>query len=126
MYLPFSMGLGAILGNGAQWMSFIHVKDLVRVFQFIIENETASGVINAVVPYPVTNEEFSLTFGKVLRQPVMLKIPARLVELIYGERAGLLLGSHRIIPVKLLETGFRFNYPTIQNTLVNLFGKGIL
>jgi uncharacterized protein (TIGR01777 family) len=122
MYLPFSIGLGAILGMGEQWMSFIHVKDLVRVFLFIIENETISGIINAVSPYPVTNEEFSRTFGKVLKQPVFLKIPERFVELVYGERAFIILGSHKIIPGKLAEAGFRFDYPTIQNTLVNLFG----
>lgn len=121
MYLPFSIGLGAILGNGEQWMSFIHIKDLVKMFLFIIEHETISGIINAVSPYPVTNEEFSRTFGKVLKQPVFLKIPERFVGLVYGERACIILDSHKIIPGKLTEAGFRFDYPTIQNTLVNLF-----
>jgi uncharacterized protein (TIGR01777 family) len=122
MYIPFSIGLGATLGNGEQWMSFIHLKDLVQVFLFIMENEAVSGIVNAVSPYPVTNKEFSSTFGKALKQPVFFNIPSKILRFIYGERAGLLLGSHKVIPEKLTGMGFRFTYPTIQNSLVNLFG----
>jgi uncharacterized protein (TIGR01777 family) len=122
MYFPFSIGLGATLGNGEQWISFIHLKDLVQIFLFIIENDSLSGIVNAVSPYPVTNKEFSSTFGKVLKQPVFFKVPGKLLKFIYGEGACVLLEGHKIIPGKLMEMGFRFNYPTIQNTLVNLFG----
>jgi len=122
MYLPFSLGLGAKIGNGKQWISFIHIKDLLQAFLFIVENESLSGPVNLVSPYPVTNSEFSSTFGKILKQPVFLSLPGSVLKLLYGEGAGILLEGHRVLPVKLTENGFRFSYPTITNSLVNLFG----
>ena len=122
MYRPFSLGLGAKIGKGTQWMSFIHIRDLVNVFIFIIENLSITGPVNAVSPYPVTNEEFSTTFGKVLKQPVFLSIPASVLKFIYGEGAEVLLDGHKVLPGVLAEKGFHFKYPTITNSLVNLFG----
>ncbi|MCX6287110.1 MAG: TIGR01777 family oxidoreductase [Bacteroidetes bacterium] len=122
MYPIFSMGLGAKIGKGGQWISFIHIKDLVNAFIFIIENESLSGPVNIVSPYPVTNAEFSSTFGKVLKQPVFLTLPGAILKFIYGEGAILLLEGHKVLPGKLTIMGFRFRYPTITNALVNLFG----
>ena len=122
MFPPFSTGLGAKIGKGDQWMSFVHVNDLVRAFIFIIENEHLQGPVNIVSPYPVTNSEFSSTFGKVLKQPVFLTIPGSLMKLLFGEGAVVTLDSHKVLPGKLSQAGFLFNYPTITNALVNLFG----
>jgi len=123
MYLPFSLGLGAKIGKGSQWISFIHIKDLVNAFLFIIEHNELSGPVNLVSPYPVTNAEFSSTFGKVLKQPVFLALPGGILKLIYGEGSVLLLKGHKVLPGKLTLMGFHFKYPTITNALVNLFGK---
>ena len=122
MYLPFSLGLGAKIGNGGQWISFIHIKDLVQAYIFIIENESMAGPVNVVSPYPATNSEFSSTFGKALKQPVFLTLPGKLLTFLYGEGASVLLEGHQVLPGKLTEKGFRFSYPTITNALVNLYG----
>ncbi|MCX6281007.1 MAG: TIGR01777 family oxidoreductase [Bacteroidetes bacterium] len=122
MYPLFSIGLGAKIGKGDQWVSFIHIKDLVSAFIFIIENEALKGPVNFVSPYPVTNSEFSSIFGKVLKQPVFLSVPAGILKFVYGEGAVLLLEGHKVLPGKLTRMGFTFRYPTITNTLVNLFG----
>ena len=122
MYPPFSIGFGAKIGKGDQWISFIHIKDLISAFIFIIENASLSGPVNMVSPYPVTNSEFSHTFGKVLKQPVFLTLPAFVLKFIYGEGAVVLLDGHKVLPAKLTQAGFLFSYPTITNALVNLFG----
>jgi len=122
MHLPFSLGLGAKIGNGGQWISFIHIKDLVKAYIFIIENESMAGPVNVVSPYPATNSEFSSTFGKALKQPVFLTLPGKLLTFLYGEGASVLLEGHHVLPGKLIEKGFRFSYPTITNALVNLYG----
>ena len=122
MYPLFSFGLGAKIGKGDQWLSFIHIKDLVRAFIFVIENNSISGPVNIVSPYPVTNAEFSSTFGKVLKQPVLFSVPGSILKFIYGEGSVVLLEGHKVVPGKLTNMGFRYNYPTITNALVNLLG----
>lgn len=122
MYRPFSLGLGAVVGKGDQWISFIHIKDLVNAFIFIIENPSLKGPVNISSPYPVTNRDFSKTFGKVLNQPVFLSIPSGLMTRLYGEGASVLLEGRKVLPGKLTEAGFHFTYPTITNSMVNLFG----
>ena len=122
MYRPFSLGLGAVTGKGDQWISFIHIKDLVNAFVFIIENPSLKGPVNITSPYPVTNRDFSKTFGKVLKQPVFLSIPSGLMTRIFGEGASVMLEGRKVLPGKLTEAGFHFTYPTITNSMVNLFG----
>jgi uncharacterized protein (TIGR01777 family) len=121
MYPAFSLGLGAKIGKGSQIISFIHIKDLVNAFIFIIEQESLTGPVNLVSPYPVTNAEFSETLGKALKQPVFLTLPGKILKLIYGEGSVLLLEGHKVFPGKLTSLGFRFSYPTITNALTNLF-----
>jgi len=125
MYRPFSLRLGAKLGNGRQWISFIHIRDLVNAFVFIIEHPEISGPVNIVSPYPVTNAEFTSTFGKVLQQPAFLTMPESVLKLLYGEGAQVLLEGRKVLPGKLGQAGFHFSYPTITNALVNLFGRRI-
>ena len=122
MQLPFSLGLGAKIGNGKQWISFIHIKDLVKAYLFIIENESLNGPVNLVSPFPVNNRDFSSALGKVLKQPVFLTMPGKLLRLIYGEGAILLLEGHKVLPGKLTSMGFHFDHPTINNALINLLG----
>lgn len=122
MYNLFNLGLGAKIGNGQQIISFIHIKDLIRAIMLVIEDQFFKGPVNMVSPYPVSNSEFSETLGKVLKQPVFLRIPARIMNLLYGEGASMLLEGRKVIPGKLMAGGFRFNYPTINNSLVNLLG----
>jgi uncharacterized protein len=122
MQLPFSLGLGAKIGNGRQWISFIHIRDLVNAYIFLIEHESLKGPVNLVSPFPVNNRDFSSALGKVLKQPVFLTLPGKILLLIYGEGGILLLEGHKVLPGKLTESGFHFNYPTINGALLNLLG----
>jgi uncharacterized protein (TIGR01777 family) len=122
MYLPFSVGLGGKLGSGRQFMSFIHIADLLGIIRFIIENPAVEGIVNGVSPYPVSNEEFTRTLSRVLKQPAWLSIPAFALKLIYGEGAEIILEGQCVKPEKILDAGYRFRYPTLQNALVAIYG----
>jgi uncharacterized protein (TIGR01777 family) len=122
MRIPFSIGLGGKVGNGRQAMSFIHINDLVEAVIFTIENPSISGVVNAVSPYPSTNSEFTDKLGKVFDQPAWLAVPALAFKIMYGEGAQVVLEGQKVLPEKLLQAGFKFKYPTIQNALVQIYG----
>jgi uncharacterized protein (TIGR01777 family) len=122
MHFPFSIGLGGKLGNGKQPVSFIHIADLVEAIIFTIENPSVRGIVNAVSPYPSNNEEFTDTLGKVFKKPAWLSVPAFALKMVYGEGAQVLLDGQRVFPEKLLQAGFKFKYPTIQNALVQIYG----
>jgi uncharacterized protein (TIGR01777 family) len=121
MEKPFRLGTGGKLGNGEQAVSFIHINDLVDAVIFLIENTAIHGIVNAVSPYPSTNYEFTDKLGKVLQQPTWFTVPAFALKMIYGEGAQVLLEGQRVIPGALQHAGFRFQFPTIQNTLVDLY-----
>jgi uncharacterized protein (TIGR01777 family) len=124
MYYPFRIGLGAKIGNGRQPVSFIHIDDLTGAIIRILEDRTLQGAINAVSPIPTTNREFTTILGKVLGQPAVLTIPSFLIRMIYGEGSVILLEGQKVLPEKLEKAGFRFQYPTIQNSLVRVYKYG--
>ncbi len=119
----FSVGLGAIVGSGMQPLSWIHIADLMRIIQFIVENVSVFGIINAVAPNPTTNLHFSKTFGKVLNQPVLLKTPVFALKMLYGEGSRSLSEGQNVIPEKLLKFGFEFRFETIEKALMDLYGR---
>jgi hypothetical protein len=110
-----------VIGNGKQAFSWIHIADLVDAFIFMIENENVSGIINAVAPFPTTNHHFTKTFGKVLNQPAIMRIPEFTLKLLYGEGARALTTGQRVLPEKLLQAGYNFKFPTIEKALMALF-----
>jgi uncharacterized protein (TIGR01777 family) len=115
MLTPFKLGVGGILGSGKQYMSWVHLEDLVRIIKFSLESEGLHGPVNAVAPNPVTNYEFTKTLGKVLSRPTIIPAPAFILKTLLGGLAEeLLLISNRSIPKKLLESGFKFNFPKIE------------
>ncbi|PIQ87033.1 MAG: TIGR01777 family protein [Candidatus Omnitrophica bacterium CG11_big_fil_rev_8_21_14_0_20_45_26] len=121
MALPFRLMIGGWLGDGNQWMSWIHIEDVVRLILFCLEHHEASGVINAVAPQPVTNKAFSLVLAQVLKRPCLLPVPAVLLKFLLGEMAeNLLLGSQRIVPQRAKEIGFSFRYPDIRQALESI------
>jgi hypothetical protein len=116
--IAFKIGLGGKLGSGKQYFSFIDLTDLTRIILFAIENEKLAGAINAVTPHPVTNEEFTKTLGGILHRPTFFNVPAFAARLGFGQMADeLVLASERVIPKKLMDAGFKFDYPTIEDTL---------
>lgn len=118
---PFSTGFGGVIGNGSQAFSWIHIRDLMHIYKTILDNDAISGVVNAVAPYPTTNSHFTETFGKVLNQITILKIPIFALRMILGDATITLTEGQNVIPEKLLKNGFEFSFPTIEKALLNLY-----
>jgi len=117
----FRSGIGASIGNGNQGVSWIHIDDLTAIFLFVINHSEIEGVVNAVGENPTDNYHFSEMLGRMYGQPVYFSIPRFALKLIYGERAQVLIDGQRVIPEKLLKSGFRFQYPTLDKALVALY-----
>lgn len=109
----FSRGFGGPLGNGKQWMSWIHIDDISSMFAWAIESEKARGVINGAAPNPVRNSQFTEELGKAFRKPAVLPAPKIALKLALGEMSDMLLMSQRIVSTKAREVGFEFKYPEI-------------
>lgn len=126
MLPPFKMGLGGVIGSGEQYVSWIALRDLVNVIIYILKNETLHGPINAGTPNPVTNKEFTKTLGRVLNRPTIVPMPAFAARIVLGEMADeLLLSSTRMIPQKLLQSGYAFQYPHLEDALRAIITKQI-
>ncbi|MDO4430946.1 MAG: TIGR01777 family oxidoreductase [Lonepinella koalarum] len=116
--LPFyRLGLGGKLGNGQQFWAWISLQDIVRAILFLLENETCQGAFNLVSPTPLQNTDFNNLLGQHLNRPTFFHVPAFLLKFILGERACLLLDSQQIIPKRLSDAGFKFDYPTLTDFL---------
>ena len=121
MLSPFRMGLGGPIGNGEQVMSWIHIRDMVRVLNHCIQSEKLSGPINATAPNSSINREFTATLAKVLGRPALLPMPSFMVRLLFGEMGEeLLLQGQEVIPAKLLQSKFEFKYPNLTEALQDL------
>jgi len=118
MALPFKLGVGGVVGSGSQYMSWITLDDLVRVFQFLLDTPGLDGPVNATSPSPVTNAEFTRTMGRVLSRPTLLPLPAFAARVAFGEMAdGLLLASARVEPAKLIAAAFPFRHDKLESAL---------
>jgi uncharacterized protein (TIGR01777 family) len=120
MLLPFTLGLGGRLGSGLQWMSWIHVDDLVALLLHALERETLAGPLLGTSPSPATNRDFTATLGRVLGRWTILPMPAWQLRLLMGRVAEVLLGSQRCRPARTLESGFSFRHPDLEPALRNL------
>ena len=120
----FKAGLGSAVGNGKQYMSWVHEQDLIELFHYCISHNTPSGAYNATSGSPVTNTEFSRTLANVLNRPFFLpKIPSFFLKIIFGEMAQLVLVSQRLSNTKITSTGFKFKFNNIQEALTNVYEK---
>lgn len=113
----FGLGLGGPLGDGRQWVPWIHVDDLVALLRRSLEDETLAGALNAVAPNPVRNAELTRALAACLGRPALLRVPGFAVRMGLGELAGELLGSRRVVSRRAEEHGFRFRYPTLEEAL---------
>ncbi len=116
----FRLGLGGRLGSGRQWMSWIHVDDLVALFVCALANDAVTGVLNGVAPRPVTNAEFTRTLAAALARPAILPAPAFALRLALGEMATLLLASQRVVANAVRACGFRFEHAELTSALADL------
>jgi len=120
MLPAFKFGLGGRLGNGLQWMSWIHLSDWLAIVNTFIDHSQLSGAFNATAPNPVTNQSFSEQLAKQLHRPALLPMPNFVLKPLLGEMSELILGSQRVIPERLLAAGFKFQYPDLTPALQQL------
>lgn len=120
MIPAFKSFLGGGLGNGKQWFSWIHVDDIVNASMFIIQHSEIEGVFNFTAPEPVRNIDFAKSLGKILNRPSVMPAPAFLIRLLAGEFGETLLNSCRVIPEKLLNAGYKFRYPVLNEALQDI------
>lgn len=122
--LPFRVGLGGKVGSGHQWMSWISIHDVIGAIYHVINDDSIEGPVNAVSPKPVTNIEFTNTLGKVLKRPTFFSVPSLILRVLFGEMADeTLLSSARVMPSKLLSSGYDFQFVDLETALRNLLGK---
>lgn len=119
----FRLGLGGRLGNGRQWMPWIHLDDEVGLIDFLMHHETCTGVFNACAPDAVRNAEFTRVLAGVLGRPALLPAPAWLLNATLGEMSSLLLGGQRLRPRRLLEAGYVFRHPQLESALRSALGR---
>ena len=121
MRLPALMGLNGRIGNGKQYISWIHMFDLVHSIQMLINNPRAKGPYNLVSPIATTNKELSRAIARALKQPLQMPIPASMLKLMMGEASDLLIKGQKVIPYKLQKSGYEFKYTDINEAVKQAF-----
>lgn len=114
---PFKYFVGGPLGSGQQWMSWIHIADLIRMIVTLIDDQRAHGPVNATAPNPVRNKEFAEAVGKLLHRRSWLPVPGFALKLVLGEMADMLLTGQRVVPAAAEKLGFQFRYPQLPQAL---------
>jgi uncharacterized protein (TIGR01777 family) len=117
MLTPFKLGAGGPLGSGRQWMPWVHVTDLARLYMHAAETTSIRGPMNSVAPNPVRNSEFTKALGRQLHRPAFMPAPYLGLRLVFGEFAKVLFASQRVIPQVAIDTGFAFQYPDLAAAL---------
>lgn len=121
MTMPYRFFAGGTVGSGRQWLSWIHINDVVSGILFAIENTTVVGPVNFTAPEPVSMEQFGKVLSRVLEKPHWLPVPSFMLKLLLGEMSLLVLKGQRVLPQKLESSGFSFQYPTLSSALKNIF-----
>lgn len=120
MALPFKLGLGGPIGDGEHFMSWIHINDMVDAILHLVKNSSCSGIYNLTAPNPVSNKDFSKALAKSMHRPCILFTPKFVLKLAMGEMADLLIYGQRVIPMRLHQSGFEFNFPTIEEAFADI------
>jgi uncharacterized protein (TIGR01777 family) len=121
MLLPFSLGLGMILGDGNQFMSWIHIKDYVSIIKLLMDS-SIEGAVNMVSEFPVTNRDFSVLLAQILHRPLLLRLPSFLVRCIFGQMGQeLLLDSIKVYPDQIIAAGYLFQFPSLELAFKDIF-----
>lgn len=120
---PFKMGMGGPIGNGRQWMPWVHIEDQIALIDFLMSLDDARGPYNACAPSPARNRDFAKTLASVLHRPSFMPMPAVALRVLLGELSILLLGGQRARPDRLQEAGFTFRFTDLRAALENLLGR---
>jgi len=119
----FKKFIGGPIGSGRQWFSWVHIKDLSEAFMFLIEHPEISGPVNVCAPNPVRNRDLARALGKFLHRPSLMPAPGFMVKLVLGEFGSVILEGQRVIPKRLMGSGFAFQYPEIEKALQGIVGQ---
>ncbi|MFC5602517.1 TIGR01777 family oxidoreductase [Sporosarcina koreensis] len=120
MTLPYKLFAGGTVGSGKQWVSWIHVTDVIRAILFAIEHRSVEGPVNVTAPSPLRMKEFGKTIGTVLKRPHWFPTPALAMKLALGQKSKLVLEGQKVLPEVLLENGFTFEFPELESALRDL------
>lgn len=121
MALPYKIGVGGTIGSGNQWVSWVHLADVVGLIQFAMEHKEISGPLNVTSPSPVKMKEFGKTMGTVLHRPHWLPVPSWVLKGLLGEMSEMLVNGQRVLPEKALTHHYVFKYPNLEQALRNIF-----
>jgi uncharacterized protein len=124
MLPPFRLGVGGPLGDGRQWVSWIHLDDLASLFVHLCERDDCRGVYNGTAPHPVTMRELARTLGRVLHRPAVFAVPAPVLRVALGEVADVLLTGQKVLPRRALASGFAFRFPELEPALRDVLAAG--
>jgi len=124
MLAPFRLGLGGPVASGRQYVSWIHVEDLVALMLAALADERWTGPINATAPEPVNNRNFSRALGAALHRPALLPVPGLMLHMLYGEMAGIMTTGARVVPAKPLVLGYQFSHPALPEALRTALAAG--
>ncbi|MDF5775800.1 TIGR01777 family oxidoreductase [Pseudomonas syringae] len=120
---PFKFGMGGPIGNGRQWMPWVHIQDQIAAIDFLLNLNEAKGPYNVCAPSPVRNRQFAKTLAGILHRPAFMPMPALALKVLLGELSVLLLGGQRARPERLQEAGFTFKYTELETALQDLLGR---
>ena len=120
MALPYKLFVGGKVGRGDQWVSWVHVTDVVRAIVFALENNQLSGPVNVTSPSPLQMNDFGKTIGSVLHRPHWFPVPSFVMKMVLGQKSALVLEGQHVIPQVLMEEGFEFTFPTLKSALEDL------
>ncbi len=123
MLPPFRMGVGGPVAGGRQFISWIHIDDLVGIMLSAIDDERWSGPVNATAPEPLSNREFSRALGRVLHRPAVLRVPGLALRALYGDMAEIVTTGARVLPAKALVLGYSFSQPVLEPALRSAVGS---
>lgn len=122
MVLPYKLFAGGTVGSGKQWVSWVHVADVVRAIAFAVKNDNLNGPVNITSPNPVNMRDFGKTIGVVLSRPHWFPAPSLLMKVALGQKSKLVLEGQKVLPKVLLKEGFEFSFPTLEKALKDLLG----
>jgi uncharacterized protein len=120
LLLPYSLFVGGPLGSKENWMSWVHIDDVINAYLFVIKNPGITGPVNVTSPNPVTMGEFSSTLGKIMNRPSFFRVPKTAIKIMVGEFGEYIAYSQRVVPQKLKSCGFQFRFPDLKTALNDL------
>jgi uncharacterized protein (TIGR01777 family) len=124
MLPPFKLGVGGPVAGGDQYVPWIHLDDAAGALVFCLDNEGATGAVNVTAPEPVTNRELSKALGRVIKRPAVAPVPAVALKVLYGEMSSIVTTGVRAVPKRLVELGYDFRRPDLEDALRAATGRG--